>query len=260
MNFRTPGFGGQDSVVGSATVRDPRRWTVVAFPLLVTLVTTPALAQIPQGAAGGGVSSLFGQRTLGTASGPGRGLLGSSGGPGQSLSQAGNLLTGNERFLRGNQQGRFVGRDAAQVSELFRSLTGGLTDNRGSGPAAFGQGPRGRNRGQRRLGPGGSRGPATASAVRRPSTRLRIAFDHPSPVSGATVESLRSRLNTYLGERATGLVIDPELRERTLTLRGTVASKDDRALAERLAQLEPGVSHVENLLDVSDGSSNRLPQ
>ncbi|MFV2067349.1 MAG: BON domain-containing protein [Pirellulales bacterium] len=54
-------------------------------------------------------------------------------------------------------------------------------------------------------------------------------------------------------------MIDPELRERTLILRGTVASEDDRALAERLARLEPGVSHVENRLRVADGRSDRAP-
>jgi len=245
--------------VRRAVPRDPRA-AVVAIVIALCQVSTPTRAQAPAGGTNGAVPSLFGQRTLGTLSGPGRGLLGSSGGPAQALFQSGNLLSGNERFLRGNEQGQFVGRDARSVTELFRSLTGGPSDQRGSRRGGVDRGSGGRDAHRTRFGPGGGRGPAGVSRARRPPTRLRVAFAHRSPPSVTTVEHLRSRLNGHLRRRATAVQIDPELRGRTLILRGTVATAGDRALAERLARLEPGVSRVQNRLRVAADPLGHAPR
>ncbi|MEQ8837588.1 MAG: BON domain-containing protein [Lacipirellulaceae bacterium] len=54
-----------------------------------------------------------------------------------------------------------------------------------------------------------------------------------------------------------------ELVDGVVTLRGIVRTERDRQLAERLASIEPGVSRVENLLEVqnevSDGPELSAP-
>ena len=88
-------------------------------------------------------------------------------------------------------------------------------------------------------------------ANREVPATLQVAFDHPQPQ--------RSQVNSKLAERLTR---SPTIRFRsplevnlqsdgTVVLRGTVATAHDRAVAERLARLEPGVWRVQNELQVA---------
>jgi hypothetical protein len=209
---------------------------------------------------GASVPGLFGSRTIGTPGGPGRqtfgGLGGAMGMGGSGTSRqmgnlgSGGLLTGTERFIRGNQQGRFVGRDAAEVSDLFRSLSGG-NEARAQATGRRTTGGRGNNR--RAAGDAALGRQAGAMGTRQqvlPRTEWRAAFAHPQPTPAKLNAALTARIRRNVQFRAEG-VPEVELESRTVTLRGVVASSHDRILAEKLALLEPGVSHVRNQLRVA---------
>jgi len=204
----------------------------------------------------GGVPSLFGNRTMGSARGPSAGTLGTGGGTqGQSELLSGSLLGGSERFVRGNEQSRFVGRDATSVSDMFNSLTGGATSESANRRGQTGRGGRDAARGrqatnqQQRAG-GGDRRQATVRA------EWQVAFAHPERAPAELSADLKVRLARSLRFRP-GSVAEVELENRTVTLRGVVASEHDRILAEKLALLEPGVSRVQNELRVAAASESR---
>jgi hypothetical protein len=99
-----------------------------------------------------------------------------------------------------------------------------------------------------------------------PSVRvqLRPAFDYPSVAVDRITLDVQTRLTTILqgrilqGRILQGRVLQGrgvampsvELKGRTVTLRGSVHSEHEKALAGQLVALEPGVSQVENLLVV----------
>ena len=73
---------------------------------------------------------------------------------------------------------------------------------------------------------------------------------------------LSSALTSYLERSLSGRIIEAltaAVQGRTLILRGAVATEHDRALAERLALLEPGVESVRNELLVRPKSGAELP-
>ena len=207
---------------------------------------------------GGRVPSLFGSRTMGTASGP-TGTLGGGGGLGglgsglggtQGMSDLlqGNLATGNERFVRGNQGG-FIGADAAEVSAVTNAMAGaaaGRTNNRGgqNGQLRNSSGQNGRRTNQ-----AGRGGRNTGRGRRTLQPELRVAFRHPEPVPATVSANLTARIQRDLSSRL-GNVAGVEVVGRVVTLRGSVASRYDRIVAEKLVMLEPGVSRVRNELRV----------
>jgi hypothetical protein len=80
--------------------------------------------------------------------------------------------------------------------------------------------------------------------------RLEPAFDAPRPPVGETALGIQARLNDTFAKRAmTGAAA--QVSGRTAILQGAVSSDHERALAEQLASLEPGVSQVQNLLTVA---------
>jgi hypothetical protein len=211
---------------------------------------------------GGSVPSLFGSRTMGTATGPsgtlgggggGLGGLGSGLGGAQGLSGMlqGNLATGNERFVRGNQGG-FIGADAAEVSAVTNAMAGaaaGRTNNRGgqNGQLRNSSGQNGRRTNQ--AGRGGQNTGRGGRGQRMVQPELRVAFRHPELVPATVSASLTARIQRDLSSRL-GNVAGVEVAGRVVTLRGSVASRYDRIVAEKLVMLEPGVSRVRNELRV----------
>ena len=147
---------------------------------------------------------------------------------------------GQGRFGNPAQQQGFVGRDAEDVRSFFQNMS-----NRDRRTATFDlmienlsdmRDSRRRRQARRRQQP----------SVR---VQLRPTFDYPR-LSPQTVSlGVQDQLAAVMQQRGVSTP-SVELTERTVTLRGTVVSTHERALAERLVRLEPGVSHVENLLTV----------
>jgi hypothetical protein len=79
--------------------------------------------------------------------------------------------------------------------------------------------------------------------------RLQPAFDVPVLPAGQANLEIQTRLTRVMELRGVGSP-QVELAGRTAFLRGVVATERDRALLERLASLEPGVSRVENLVTI----------
>jgi hypothetical protein len=79
--------------------------------------------------------------------------------------------------------------------------------------------------------------------------RLQPAFDVPTLPAGQANLEILARMTRVMELRG---VASPqvEIAGRTAVLRGTVATERDRALLERIASLEPGVSRVENLVTI----------
>lgn len=215
---------------------------------LVTLGASSASAQFPQGGGGGGLNSgggmsagtgTFGARTLGgNLSARSGTMFGGSGGTAagatQQDAQAGQI-SGNERFVRDNRQGQFVGADTADTSQI-----GGF----GNAAANFLRGPTGQ----------AARDPNQANQntqVKRPyRTTMQVGFSYGLPPAGELAAKLTSRL-----DRArlapTPNSFEVQIQGQTAILRGVVPTDHARVLAEQLALLEPGIGRVDNQLVVA---------
>jgi hypothetical protein len=170
-----------------------------------------------------------------TASGAGvRG--GGQGMTAQGPMSAGLAQTAGERF----QEGGFVGRDAEDVRTSFDSQSGG----RGPGGMMdmMIENLNEMRDARRRWREQNSQPPAIR-------VRLQPAFDVPVLPAGQANLEIQSRLTRVMELRGVGSP-QVELAGRTAVLRGTVATARDRALVERIASLEPGVSRVENLVRI----------
>ena len=177
--------------------------------------------------------------------GAGGGYGGAGGLGGGTTMGAGPLNAGlsqgiGQRF----QQGDYVGRDAIDVQQTFQSLQAqqqaqifadaieNLNDQRDS---------RRRWRDRQNEPP----------PVR---VQLKLAFDVPAAIrTAASGESLRRLSQSMQAGGLTGATA--QLNGGVVVLRGVVASEHDRALAEQLALLEPGVSKVENFLTIESAGA-----
>ncbi len=214
---------------------------------LALVSASHALAQFPQGAGGGGLSAgggtssgsgTFGARTLGgnlsARSGTMFGSGGTAAGATQQDTQAGQI-SGNERFVRDNRQGQFVGADTADTSQI-----GGF----GNAAANFLRGPTGQ----------AARDANQANQntqVKRPyRTTMQVGFGYSLPPASELAAKLTSRLDRA---RLAPLPDSFEVRiqGQTAILRGVVPTDHARVLAEQLALLEPGIGRVDNQLVVA---------
>ncbi|QDT72657.1 BON domain-containing protein [Lacipirellula limnantheis] len=158
------------------------------------------------------------------------------GGVGQGPMAAGLAQTAGERF----QQGGFVGRDADDVRNSFESQnarrgTGGMLDAMVENLNEMRESRR-RWREQN----------AAPPAIR---VQLRPAFDVPAAMTAQTDVRVQARLVKQMDVIG---VDSPQIQMvgRTAVIRGTVANERDRELIARMASLEPGVSAVENLVEI----------
>ena len=78
---------------------------------------------------------------------------------------------------------------------------------------------------------------------------LDAAIELPAPVTRQLGPVTMGHL-TKLTHWPSGAPLEVSLEGRTATLRGTVATRHDRALAEQLLLLEPSVARVKNELQV----------
>lgn len=184
-------------------------------------------------------AQMFGQRQLG-------GFLsrqdspGSVSNPAEAMIHTSGALTGTERFLRGNRRlTDFIGTDMGDNRTFV-----GVTQAR-----------------QRRLPPAAAsvreanlpevnREPNEGNAANQPyPPQLVLGPD----LSGPTTTAVASAVEQHLSRSPIQWVqpLDLSIQGRTAVLRGAVASARDRELAEALVRFEPGISDVQNDLQVA---------
>jgi osmotically-inducible protein OsmY len=204
------------------------------------------------GGSRGSSSGTFGSRTMGGGATRGQRSFGGRSGVGaQASGQVGNI-SGNERFLRGNRQGQFVGGDAASMQSFIGSLQAGQgRNNMGMGNQLNGGGRRNNGRNVNNEQQQGQ----SRSREERYRPTLRIGFDPPAPSPSRISDALTTRL-----QKSTRLefVSPPQvaMSGRTAILTGEVATDHDRSLAEQVVLLEAGVSQVQNNLTVRQSDSD----
>jgi hypothetical protein len=142
-------------------------------------------------------------------------------------------------------QGAFVGADSADTTNFrsMQALQGGTQGRAGANSGIsqlqnlFSQGLQGLNQQSQR---------AVRPQIRVP---LRLGFQ-PQPVSVASVRRFETSLTSLPGIRFIGPA-EVVMEGRTAVLRGTVASDEDRRLAQALAMMEPEILAVKNELQVA---------
>lgn len=192
-------------------------------------------------------SGAFGTRSLGSGANQGSRSLASGMATRQQDASTVGQLTGNERFLRGNRQGQFVGADTQDMANFFGALAGGGRRQGGMGsmPGLMGMGA---SQGNDPNAQGNRRG-----EQRRIPARVVVSFEYRGVAPGRLSAGLIARLTRVFRGRISDL--DVQVDGRIAVLRGEVATERDRVLAERLALLEAGISEVQNELLVRQGPS-----
>jgi hypothetical protein len=261
--------------------------------LLILLTAAPLWAQGRTSSGLFGSRTVGGSFGGGNRSALGSG--GSFGGAGGGMNQLSNAgqITGSERFLRDNRTaGQFVGSDNTDSSFVGALSTGGsgfssgarmgaggglggglggalgrtgslglgggslgLGGARGTMGGAFGMGGQ---RGNQRMGQNGrmmNNMGMNANSNRRINARttLEVGFRYRALPATTVHSKLVERLNDNRVARLGPLEV--ELNDRVATLRGRVATQDDRDLARRLAKMEPGVETVVDELTVDPSAS-----
>lgn len=151
------------------------------------------------------------------------------------------------------EAGGFVGASAEDVRGAM-SATGATREggqSTGRRQSGFGDSQFGRGGQSRRTGRGyGSR--TSASEIR---ARLRLGFRMTRSAPTQRGSKLASRLekSSWLQRRSP---MEATIEGGKAVLRGVVATEHDRVLAERVAELEPGVREVENLLTLAPASES----
>ncbi len=223
---------------------------------LICLAASPARAQPMGRSTGGGqtgttTQGLFGANTVG-------GNASTRGGPG---SRAGTGATNTEAARQNialesrtlapaveTQQvrGAFVGADTGDTGNLRSLQTGPVRTQ----AANFSQLGNLFAQGMQQINQANNQGNRQQTPVR---VSLRLGFT-PQPVSRTTVTAFETRLTQLPGIHFVGPA-QVTMEGRTAVLRGTVASEDDRQLAEALAMMEPAVQNVRNELVVDSSAT-----
>ncbi len=200
----------------------------------------------------GGTNALSGAGFTGSAFGGGSAV----GGQGTAGGMSGGMLGANERFVRGNRQpGQFVGSDAQDLANVFGGLAGAGANSSVNQQSRSGLNPQAMNRGgqnnranqpNRAQGGRGARGGRSAAEIR---ITVSPGFRYLRP-AGPEIRSALSERMEKSSRIAKLAPITVALQGETVVLQGAVETEHDRALAEQLALLEPGVRQVKNELIV----------
>jgi osmotically-inducible protein OsmY len=193
-------------------------------------------------------AQMFGSRTLGTP-------IAQQGAPSAvPLAATSDTALKGARFLRQNRsQQDFVGVDAQGNAQHFvGTLRGGqstivqsaVTDARSRMAAAA----------SNRQLQAAAATPNTRTAMNPP--RLEVSFAYSAPPAVKLPSVLSQRLVECPQFHATS-PIAVSLAGRTAIVRGAVASAQDRFLAQQLLLFEPGISAVQNELQIQSAPSNR---
>lgn len=159
-----------------------------------------------------------------------------------SLGNAAQVSSG-DRFVRDSRQaGAFVGADSADTREFVGQVGAGAA---GQSRNAM----QGRGRSTRRSTANANRG-RNAGRSAEIRSAVTVGFRHQAPAEAELSAALLARLQR--ADRIKSLVpLEISIGNGTATLRGAVATSYDRALAEQLVRLEPGIRQVQNELTVT---------
>ena len=237
----------------------------------ICCATSPVMAQTRVGGSSGGSSS-SGSGALGSSGGYSNRNVrggGSLGGNGQTASVSNGLLSQQGLEFGGG------GVDRTQESGFFgasQNASGGLFGGQSNRSGGGGLNAGGMLQGLSNLFGGGRQGQGgrggqnggNSQNQRRMTYRPQrsVAFDVPAVASEAQAANVvqtyrQSAARTRGVKLASGANINAQSQGGTLVLSGRVSSAHDKALAERIALLEPGVSKVRNDLVVeSNAQSN----
>jgi hypothetical protein len=251
-----------------------RQTIIVAalFAVAAPLLTHPVWAQTRSSRSTTGTTSpgLFGSNTVGSANNF-NAPSGSTGGTGSSStsgSSTGGSSTGGsggtsaqDPFAQQNiasqsraptiqttqQRGAFVGADSADTTNA-RSLQGTNARNSQFGNNGLAQLQNLFSQGMQNINQGNQAGAQVQIPV-----ALKLGFT-PQPVSPARFQAFQTRLTRLPSIRFVGPA-SVTLEGRTAVLRGTVATAEDRELAEALTMMEPDVQVVKNELKVDSSAT-----
>lgn len=241
------------------------RSTVIGVFLGTLSLSLDATAQIGQNTNSTGfdtTGSTSANTPFGTLSGGGgqsgmnSSIFGGSAQTGVFGAASGDLLgaVGLNSILNGGQNQNINGGATGR--------TGGLTGGRTGGVGMGGGGRGGQGvQGNRNTQQGRNMGAGSRSQV-VVRTRLRVGFTHPTAPPSAVISSLERSLRTpqiRIGEVPLNVSTTETARGTVAVLSGTVATPEDRLVAEQLALLEPGVWQVQNDLKVVSPAASLLP-
>lgn len=232
--------------------------------IVVVAFAATASAQTRSYSSGTQVNGLFGSNTLGGNSSTSTGQSVSTGNRLTGSAQA-NVATTNTNVAesaiantRQQTQGAFVGADSADTGNFLsrQTTTAGGATNFGARSGQGGLSGLSQLQSLFQQNQQGFNGQNQSQSMPQIRVALRLGF-RPQPTSTTRLQKFESRLTSLPGMRFVG---SPEvlMEGRTAVLRGTVASEDDRELAEALAKMEPDVLEVRNELVVAE-SPETLP-
>ena len=195
-------------------------------------------------------SSMFGSRSVGSGSSrftsAGLSQSASSGSRSGTTRGGGSQQSpfGTQAPRSTRQVGNFVGSDRQDLQALFGAMNA-------TGGGSTGRATRASNaRGANQAGRGNNAAGRGRGAVTELRTTLRLGFEPSRPVPSRVATILTDRLARSTRIHVVGPVT-VDVRDDTTILRGEVATRHDRMLAEQLALLEPGVRRVKNELVVT---------
>jgi osmotically-inducible protein OsmY len=194
-----------------------------------------------------GSSGMFGNRTVGSSLSAGQRTFGSnppgSGATTSDLSGVGQIDS-SDRFVRDNRQpGQFVGNSSQSLQDFVGAVQANQRMNQRAGQGNLAGPSQNRSANANRSG--------TAKAAQTPiRTTLQVAFPYRKPAPDSLSSQLVRRLASS-PQIHTRSPVEVQVVGGTATLRGTVASEHDRALAARMVRLEVGVWKVDNQLTVA---------
>jgi len=241
------------------------RWTTFALTVaaMAALLVQPVAGQTRSSRSSTGTSSpgLFGTNTVGSSTNfaTPSGSTGGSGNTGGSNSGGGGGNSGSanavDPFAQQNiasqarapqiqttqQRGAFVGADTADTTNA-RSLQGTNVRNQ-AGNNGLAQLQNLFQQGLQNINQGNQQGAQVQIPV-----SLKLGFA-PVAVSPVRVQAFQTRITKLPSLRFIGPA-SVTLEGRTAVLKGTVATAEDRELAEALALMEPDVKDVRNELTV----------
>jgi hypothetical protein len=236
---------------------------ILAFAFGINLLVAGlAQAQFSSNAAGrsgasglgsSGSASPFGTSSTGFGSNSGAGSAARGGAGGDVFGNAQGLGAGGAGF-RGSGSGNLLqGMGAAPGMGATGGLGGMGMGGRG-GMGGLGMGMMGMGRNQ--FGMFGNMNQNNMNSRGRSNMRIPVKLGFtPRPVSSAAVsQQFVTRLRNLPGLNVTENV-SVTMEGRTAILTGTVGSENEKDLIGRLARLEPGISDVQNDLEVAESTS-----
>lgn len=181
---------------------------------------------------------------------------------------SGAMTSGQSGFIGGRDNaGRFIGNaqgatsgtgmsgmGMSGMSQFGGGSRGGSTSNRGGGPGGFGgqngRGGFGGNNQFNQFGNNGRGGGNNIANTQPIQPQLKANFTFSTPAQTVVTGKIDTRFSK-LSDRVSVKGVQLSSSEGVVTIRGTVASDDDRRVAEQLVRLEPGVKSVKNEITVT---------